>query len=162
MKFVAFLSFITLLSLSGCRSDKMNPNHLTSVNVKRDLSAVSKTPASLVEATAPGNAAASGTSTAVAVIQQPAAQEKQDTGLTPPARAVRSYHIIVGSHPREELAQAAVDRLKANGYKDASVVSKDQRYRVSIANYPDKQEAFAKREELARELNQEDIWILVH
>lgn len=140
----------------------MNPNHLTSANVKRDLSVGAKTPVSAVKDTLPGNQAAPGTSTTVAVNQQPAVQEKQETGLTSPTRATRSYHIIVGSHPREELAQAAVDRLKAKGYQDARIVNKDSRYRVSIANYPDKQEAFAKREELARELNQEDIWILVH
>lgn len=161
MKFVAFLLFISLFSLFGCRSDKMNPNHLTSANVKRDMSIGSRTTASPAETTAPGNQAAPGTSTTVAVIQQSAIQEKE-ARLTPSARAARNYYIIVGSHPREELAQAAVDRLKTNGYKDACVVSKDQRYRVSIANYPDKQEAFAKRKELARELKQEDIWILAH
>ena len=79
-----------------------------------------------------------------------------------PATPAKSYHIIVASHPNEKLAREDVARLKALGYNDARIITKDQRYRVSIANNPDKQEATKKRNELAIQLKQEDIWITLY
>ena len=138
MKFVLFLSFIALPFLFGCQRDKMTSNNLTTINVKREL------PPANTEATSP-------------------AKTPPPASLTvKPATPAKSYHIIVASHPGEKLAQEAVARLKARGYGDARVINKDQRYRVSIANDPDKQEATKKRNELAIQLKQEDIWITLY
>ena len=74
----------------------------------------------------------------------------------------RSYHIIVASHPRENLAEKDVTQLKAKGFQSAQIIIKDQRYRVSIANYTDKQEATKQRDLLATQLGQSDIWIMLY
>ena len=74
----------------------------------------------------------------------------------------RSYHIIVASHPRENLAEKDVTQLKAKGFQNAQIITKDQRYRVSIANYTDKQEATKQRDLLATQLGQSDIWIMLY
>ena len=68
----------------------------------------------------------------------------------------------MASHPREELAQKDVAQLKAKGYTDARIITKDGRYRVSIANNADKQEATKQRNELAEQLGQSDIWIMLY
>ncbi|WP_292264980.1 SPOR domain-containing protein [Butyricimonas sp.] len=153
MKFVLFLSFIALLTLVGCQRDKMNPKNLTTVNVKRELSV---TPA---KATA---AAKSTEETPVPPTEAQPSATPQTTTTEKPATPTKSYHIIVASHPRESLAQEDVARLKAQGYTDARIITKDQRYRVSIANNPDKQEATRQRDELARRLKQDDIWITLY
>ena len=68
----------------------------------------------------------------------------------------------MASHPREELAQKDVAQLKAKGYTNARIITKDGRYRVSIANNTDKQEATKQRNELAEQLGQSDIWIMLY
>lgn len=53
-------------------------------------------------------------------------------------------------------------QLKAKGFQSAQIIIKDQRYRVSIANYTDKQEATKQRDLLATQLGQSDIWIMLY
>lgn len=149
MKFVLFLSFIALSFLTSCQRDKMSSNNLTSINVKRELP--------------PANTEAPST------VKTPVQEIAAEVTTTPrasltvkPATPSKSYHIIIASHPNEKLAQEDVTRLKAQGYNDAQIITKDQRYRVSIANDPDKQEAMKKRNELALRLKQEDIWITLY
>lgn len=149
MKFIIFLSFIALSSLSGCQRDKMSPKDLTSANVIREL------PPANTEATSPAQTPTRETT--------PEVKTAPGASLTvKPVTPAKSYHIIVASHPNEKLAQENVARLKAQGYTDAQIITKDQRYRVSIANDPDKQEATKKRNELALRLKQEDIWITLY
>lgn len=149
MRLILPLSLITLSVLIGCQHDKMNSKNLTSVNVQRNL------PASLPETGMPP-----------ATEKQPSAQAPEtilsSSKNTPTPLPTRSYHIIVASHPREELAQKDVEGLKAKGYADARIIIKDGRYRVSIANNPDKQEATKQRNELAEQLGQSDIWVMLY
>lgn len=153
MKFVLLLSLIALLSLSGCQRDKMNSKNLTSVNVKRDLPAIS------VDTVTPTQ-----TLTQVSTPEVEKTLPPQTPTVTnkKPATSTKSYHIIIASHPRESLAQEDVARLRAKGYNNAQIITKDQRYRVSIANDPDKQKATKMRDELALRLNQDDIWIILY
>ena len=144
MKPVLFLSFVLMLSFVGCQRDKMNSKNLTTVNVKRSL------PASL-----PGNHVSLDT------IKQNYSQDTNNTTITSNVKT-RSYHIIVASHPRENLAEKDVTQLKAKGFPNAQIITKDQRYRVSIANYTDKQEATKQRDLLATQLGQSDIWIMLY
>lgn len=153
MRFVLLLSFIALLSLIGCQRDKMNSKNLTSANVKRDLPAIS------VDTVTPTQTSTQASAPEVEKTlpsQTPTVTDKKATTST------KSYHIIIASHPRENLAQEDVARLKAKGYNDAQIITKDQRYRVSIANDPDKQKATKMRDELALRLNQDDIWIILY
>ena len=62
----------------------------------------------------------------------------------------------------ENLAEKDVTQLKAKGFPNAQIITKDQRYRVSIANYTDKQEATKQRDLLATQLGQSDIWIMLY
>jgi len=122
----------------------MNSKNLTTVNVKRNL------PASL-----PGN------NVSLDTIRQSPSQDANNTTITSNVKT-RSYHIIVASHPRENLAEKDVTQLKAKGFPNAQIITKDQRYRVSIANYTDKQEATKQRDLLATQLGQSDIWIMLY
>lgn len=144
MKLVLFLSFVLMLPFIGCQRDKMNSKNLTTVNVKRNL------PASL-----PGN------NVSLDTIRQSPSQDANNTTITSNVK-IRSYHIIVASHPRENLAEKDVTQLKAKGFQNAQIITKDQRYRVSIANYTDKQEATKQRDLLATQLGQSDIWIMLY
>jgi len=144
MKLVLFLSFVLMLPFIGCQRDKMNSKNLTTVNVKRNL------PASL-----PGN------NVSLDTIRQSPSQDGNNTTITSNVKT-RSYHIIVASHPRENLAEKDVTQLKAKGFPNAQIITKDQRYRVSIANYTDKQEATKQRDLLATQLGQSDIWIMLY
>ena len=144
MKLVLFLSFVLMLPFIGCQRDKMNSKNLTTVNVKRNL------PASL-----PGN------NVSLDTIKQSPSQDANNTTITSNVKT-RSYHIIVASHPRENLAEKDVTQLKAKGFPNAQIITKDQRYRVSIANYTDKQEATKQRDLLATQLGQSDIWIMLY
>ena len=144
MKLVLFLSFVLMLPFIGCQRDKMNSKNLTTVNVKRNL------PASL-----PGN------NVSLDTIRQSPSQDANNTTITSNVKT-RSYHIIVASHPRENLAEKDLTQLKAKGFPNAQIITKDQRYRVSIANYTDKQEATKQRDLLATQLGQSDIWIMLY
>lgn len=144
MKLALFLSFVLMLPFIGCQRDKMNSKNLTTVNVKRNL------PASL-----PGN------NVSLDTIRQSPSQDANNTTITSNVKT-RSYHIIVASHPRENLAEKDVTQLKAKGFPNAQIITKDQRYRVSIANYTDKQEATKQRDLLATQLGQSDIWIMLY
>ena len=166
MKFVLFLSFVLMLPFIGCQRDKMNSKHLTTANVKRSL------PASL-----PGNNVSLDTirqnpsldtnnTTIVSNVKSSSSQQQtgklKGTEQNIKKTNTRSYHIIVASHPRENLARKDVAKLKAQGFPEAQIITKDQRYRVSIANYTDKQEATKQRDLLATRLGQSDIWIMLY
>ena len=144
MKLVLFLSFVLMLPFIGCQRDKMNSKNLTTTNVKRSL------PASLPE-----------NHVSLDTIRQSPSQDANNTTITSNVKT-RSYHIIVASHPRENLAEKDVTQLKAKGFPEAQIITKDQRYRVSIANYTDKQEATKQRDLLATQLGQSDIWIMLY
>lgn len=166
MKLVLFLSFVLMLPFIGCQRDKMNSKNLTTANVKRSL------PASLPGSNVP-----------LDTIKQNLSRDTNNTTIasnvkTSPSKLqtgkpkgteqnikktnTRSYHIIVASHPRENLAEKDVTQLKAKGFPEAQIITKDHRYRVSIANYTDKQEATKQRDLLATQLGQSDIWIMLY
>lgn len=166
MKLVLFLSFVLMLPFIGCQRDKMNSKNLTTANVKRSL------PASLPENhvsldTIRQNPSQDANNTTIAsnVKISPSRQEtgkQQGTEQSTKKIKTKSYHIIVASHPRENLAEKDVTQLKAKGFPEAQIITKDQRYRVSIANYTDKQEATKQRDLLATQLGQSDIWIMLY
>ena len=165
MKLALFLSFVLMLPFIGCQRDKMNSKNLTTTNVKRSL------PASLPENqvsldTIKQNPSQDANNTTIAsnVKLSPSRQEtgkQQGTEQNIKKTNTRSYHIIVASHPRENLAEKDVTQLKAKGFPEAQIITKDQRYRVSIAN-TDKQEATKQRDLLATQLGQSDIWIMLY
>ena len=164
MKPVLFLSFVLMLSFVGCQRDKMNSKNLTTVNVKRSLPAsISANHVSLDTIKQNYSQDTNNTTITSNVKTLPSQQQttkKQGTEQNIKKTNTKSYHIIVASHPRENLAENDVTQLKAKGFPQ--IIIKDQRYRVSIANYTDKQEATKQRDLLATQLGQSDIWIMLH
>ena len=167
MKLILFLSLITLLSFASCQREKLNSKNTTTVNVKRDLPAPSGETA--VTPDLPEKHASTevkpnilpSTNTPIAT-SRPEVKKEPATPTKTVTPSTKIYHIIAASHPREELAEATLARLKAEGYTDARIIFKDNRYRVSIASYKDQQEATAQRKVLADKLGQEDLWIMVY
>ena len=155
-----------MLSFVGCQRDKMNSKNLTTVNVKRSLPAsISANHVSLDTIKQNYSQDTNNTTITSNVKTLPSQQQttkKQGTEQNIKKTNTKSYHIIVASHPRENLAENDVTQLKAKGFPDAQIIIKDQRYRVSIANYTDKQEATKQRDLLATQLGQSDIWIMLH
>lgn len=166
MKLTLFLSFVLMLPFIGCQRDKMNSKNLTTANVKRSLSAsLPGNHISLDTIRQNPSQDANNTTIASNVKISPSRQEtvkQQGTEQNIKKINTRSYHIIVASHPRENLAEKDVTQLKAKGFPEAQIITKDQRYRVSIANYTDKQEATKQRDLLATQLGQSDIWIMLY
>lgn len=165
MKLVLFLSFVLILPFIGCQRDKMNSKNLTTVNVKRNLPASLSGNTVSLDTIAKPSRDNNNTTIASNVKISPSRQEtgkQQGTEQNIKKTNTRSYHIIVASHPRENLAEKDVTQLKAKGFQSAQIIIKDQRYRVSIANYTDKQEATKQRDLLATQLGQSDIWIMLY
>ena len=97
-----------------------------------------------------------------AVIEEkatPAPQPASDTTPIIPAVRTKSYHIIVASHPRQSLAEADVRKLREQGYNDACILQKDNRFRVSIAHFSNRNEALKERTRLIDTLGQDDLWV---
>ena len=97
-----------------------------------------------------------------AVIEEkatPAPQPATDTTPIIPAVKTKSYHIIVASHPRQSLAEADVRKLREQGYNDACILQKDNRFRVSIAHFSNRNEALKERTRLIDTLGQDDLWV---
>ena len=157
MKLALFLSFVLMLPFIGCQRDKMNSKNLTTTLPENQVSldTIKQNPSQ----------DANNTTIASNVKLSPSRQEtgkQQGTEQNIKKTNTRSYHIIVASHPRENLAEKDVTQLKAKGFQNAQIITKDQRYRVSIANYTDKQEATKQRDLLATQLGQSDIWIMLY
>lgn len=158
MKTILFLSFILIFANIGCQRKKMDAKDLTTMRVKREqklvpqdtethkLTITSQTPPLLPKEPE----------------QQNVTQQKIEQPNTPPKKKTKSYHIIVASHPREDLAKDDVEQLKNNGFPEAQIIIKDQRYRVSIAHYTDKQEAARQRDLIANQLGKNDLWVMLY
>ncbi len=149
MKHLLFISFILLSILPGCRERKMNAKEFTTANVIRHL------PENRREQPTP-------TPKDTAVIEEkatPAPRPATDTTPIIPAVKTKSYHIIVASHPRQSLAEADVRKLREQGYNDACILQKDNRFRVSIAHFSNRNEALKERTRLIDTLGQDDLWV---
>lgn len=147
MKHLLFISLILLSILPGCRERKMNAKEFTSANVIRHL------PAPPREKNVPKDTAT------VEKKVTPPPRPSDNKPTTTPAARTKSYHIIVASHPRQSLAEADVQKLREQGYNDACILQKDNRFRVSIAHFADKNEALKERTRLIDTLGQDDLWV---
>ena len=65
----------------------------------------------------------------------------------------------MASHPRQSLAEADVRKLREQGYNDACILQKDNRFRVSIAHFSNRNEALKERTRLIDTLGQDDLWV---
>lgn len=137
-----FISFFVLGSiLTSCRNDGLSSKNLTNVSVVR-------------ETEQPANAPKESTA-------QPAAKENGNNFTHSVKTQGAEYHIIVGSFSYSERAKAEklVRNLRAKEYPAILIDSKN-RYRVSIENFTNPQDANAARDEYRKDTDRGDIWIL--
>ena len=161
MKLNLFVSVLLVLAAVGCQHRKMNPKDFTRVNVVRHLPAPPTAATDTTVPAASGDAGklAAGNDRPAATTTVPPTAGKQEPPRETPAAAERSYHIIVASYPNESPATSKAKQLQADGFADACVIHKDNRYRVSIAHFPSRQTAIDERARLSKLLGQDDIWI---
>lgn len=138
---------------------KNNQNTLKPVAVK--VEKVGK-----VEETAPKNIVVTSLSTeqpAKPVVKPSAtskpAPEKKETAA-PVANKKGNYCIIVSSLPTANDAQQVLNDYKQKGYKDATIIEGNGRYRLSLCNFADKATAYKKLNELKQNDAFKNAWVL--
>ena len=72
----------------------------------------------------------------------------------------KTYHIIVASLPSLRGANETLDEYVAKGYTDASLVERDNRVRISIKQFTDKDEANSYLKSLREEDTFKNAWLL--
>lgn len=138
---------------------KNNQNTLKPVAVK--VEKVGK-----VEETAPKNIVVTSLSTeqpAKPVVKPSAtskpALEKKETAA-PIANKKGNYCIIVSSLPTANDAQQVLNDYKQKGYKDATIIEGNGRYRLSLCSFADKAAAYKKLNELKQNDAFKNAWVL--
>ena len=138
---------------------KNNQNTLKPIAVK--VEKVGK-----VEETAPKNIVVTSLSTeqpAKPVVKPSAtskpAPEKKETAA-PVANKKGNYCIIVSSLPTANDAQQVLNDYKQKGYKDATIIEGNGRYRLSLCSFADKAAAYKKLNELKQNDAFKNAWVL--
>ncbi len=70
----------------------------------------------------------------------------------------KEYYLIFGSYNKMKEAKAAVKKYKAEGFKHAGVIAKNNRYRLYLSKYETLKEAMAAKQKLPP--GYKDAWIL--
>lgn len=128
-------------------------------------------PAESVEATEPATAAAepaiSAEPTAAAepaTVEPTAVAEAATTAepvvLTEAAKPARTYHLIISSLPSKNGAAAVVEKYVKLGFPQTTTVEGDERVRISIESYSDKDTANQRIAELRQQEAYKNVWLL--
>ena len=96
--------------------------------------------------------------------QEPIVTELPAADLTPaPAAAVvseKTYHIIVASLPNHRGAEETLNQYARMGYDHVSLVERDNRVRISLMQFADKDEANEQLKELRQDEKFQNAWLL--
>lgn len=87
------------------------------------------------------------------------APEKKETAA-PVANKKGNYCIIVSSLPTANDAQQVLNDYKQKGYKDATIIEGNGRYRLSLCSFADKAAAYKKLNELKQNEAFKNAWVL--
>lgn len=87
------------------------------------------------------------------------APEKKETAA-PVANKKGNYCIIVSSLPTANDAQQVLNDYKQKGYKDATIIEGNGRYRLSLCSFADKAAAYKKLKELKQNDAFKNAWVL--
>lgn len=141
MKLILSLCLLAFITAS-CNQKKMDSKELTNVAVVRDVTDPNETQ----EETPLRN------------------DIEEKTEVVPQQQVKRTapkYHIIVASfrHDEKNKADKMVKQLRAMDYQ-AIIIDLKGRFRISLANYPDKDTAEAERDKYREITDRQDIWIL--
>ncbi len=85
----------------------------------------------------------------------PAAQEKEKEVISSPTER---FYIIYGSFGTLEDAKSQLAQYRESGFKKAKVVTKDNKFRISLADYATSEQAAAAKKELPAKYK--DAWVL--
>ena len=92
------------------------------------------------------------------------APKVKETPKAEPRKAVASskkkYHIIVASLTTVQDAQRMLQEYKKQGYKDASVMESNGRFRISLCHHTDKTQAYSKLDDLKQNDAFKSAWML--
>ena len=95
---------------------------------------------------------------------QPVATSKPESVKKEPVAPVTNkkgnYCIIVSSLPTAKDAQQVLNDYKQKGYKDATVIEGNGRYRLSLCSFADKAAAYKKLNELKQNDAFKNAWVL--
>ena len=72
----------------------------------------------------------------------------------------KTYHIIVASLPSHRGADETLEQFAAKGYTNATIVERDDRVRISLAQFADKDEANEYLKELRQQEDFQNAWLL--
>jgi hypothetical protein len=143
-----FLFLVISLALVACRGNSMKPQELATANIERE---VVDTP---VDPDAPDPDVPETTP------DEPVTEEPSTPADDMMASQDKRFHLIVASQPTRALAEVEVKHYRSIGYPDTRIVFKDGvHYRVSIANYPTKQEALDHITPYSSELRLRGLWV---
>ena len=87
------------------------------------------------------------------------APEKKETAA-PVSNKKGNYCIIVSSLPTANDAQQVLNDYKQKGYKDATIIEGNGRYRLSLCSFADKAAAYKKLNELKQNEAFKNAWVL--
>jgi hypothetical protein len=68
------------------------------------------------------------------------------------------YYLIFGSHNTMKDAKIAVEKFRKEGFEKVKIVTKDNKYRISLSDYPTKETAAQGKKELPAKYK--DAWIM--
>lgn len=93
---------------------------------------------------------------------QPAIIEPQATAVEPVAdvQPTKTYHIIVASLPNHRGADETLNQYIGMGYPEASLVERDNRVRISLVQFTDKDEANEYLKTLRLQEKFQNAWLL--
>ena len=101
--------------------------------------------------------------------EMPVIEESQPTVIEPQATAVepvadvqptKTYHIIVASLPNHRGADETLNQYIGMGYPEASLVERDNRVRISLVQFTDKDEANEYLKTLRLQEKFQNAWLL--
>ena len=92
---------------------------------------------------------------AVEPVAEPAPQQ-----IVTEAAPTKTYHIIVASLPSRRGADETLSQYTAKGYTNASIIERDDRVRISLTQFADKDEANEYLKTLRQSDEFQNAWLL--
>lgn len=73
----------------------------------------------------------------------------------------KSYYVIAASLPTLASAEPYLSDYKARGFREATIVEGNSRYRIAIAQFDNRQSAESKISDLRKDAKYKDVWLLI-
>ena len=100
------------------------------------------------------------TTEATTIIEMPIATTEVAQPITTTAQSTKTYHIIVASLPSYRGADDTLSQFAHMGYSEASIIERDNRVRISLMQFADKDEANAQLKALRQNDKFQNAWLL--